>query len=64
MVSRLHKWVNGSLDQQHKYRTSLGAKMMNLALHMLGSWSLGEIQVEMLSEKLATGADAKRRELG
>ena len=38
--------------------------MMNLALHMLGSWSLGEIQVEMLSEKLATGADAKRRELG
>ena len=64
MISRLHKWVNGSLAQQHKYRTSLGAKMMNLSLHMLGSWSLGEIQVEMLSEKLATGADAKRRELG
>ena len=30
MVSSLHKWVNGSLDQEHKYRTSLVAKMMNL----------------------------------
>ena len=36
MVSSLHKWVNGSLDQQHKYRTRLGAKMMNLALQNAG----------------------------
>lgn len=37
---------------------------MNLALHLLVFLSLGDIEVEMLSGKLAIGADAKRRALG
>lgn len=38
--------------------------MMTLVLHMLVLRSLRDIQVETLSGKLATGADAKRREPG
>lgn len=38
MSSSLRKWANDLLGQEHKYRTRLGAKMLNLAI-----WNLGEI---------------------
>lgn len=34
------EWWGGLLGQEHKERTSLGDKMMNLALHILGFLSL------------------------
>lgn len=58
--------MNGGVTHRSgtQIRTGWGGEMMNLASHRLVVLILGDIQVEMLSRKSATGAEAKRRELG